>query len=360
MATVILNIATELSNEYEIQNIETSLLNTIQTKADLSMKYAQNLNTNGGGFIDIASCPDNFSMSGTTQRTTWITSNLRNEQGIIFCEAIHAWGAVKIYFNSGATDVAFAQFDEREVFLDISQQSAIFSDDDATFIDISNSYPLESDLVDDNFDSDDYRVYSTGTVLYPDVFVDDDIKARLLSYGYVIENSGAFNVLWTNDKIQSYIDENSNNSDGFFTTLWDVNTGYLFLDIDTPHKLILYEVSKNDYNETKELITTDFIEGSDQWASIWYVQSDMTLASGTGSAYSFDFQAHDYALFIENTGTWALLYQITWEDAASGSGIYLNPIKDDDPSVLSFLGNHIFVSADNRLIATQLEVFGLK
>ena len=61
----------------------------------------------------------------------------------------------------------------------------------------------------------------------------------------------------------------------------------------------------------------------------------MSLSSSTGSAFDFDFTANDYALFIENTSSGALLYRITGE-TSSGNDIYLNPLRDDDPSIFSY------------------------
>jgi len=76
MATVVLNIATELAIEYDTRNIEISLINTIQTKGDLAMKYGQELNDTGSGFVDLVGCPDNVTMSGATARTTGITTEI--------------------------------------------------------------------------------------------------------------------------------------------------------------------------------------------------------------------------------------------------------------------------------------------
>jgi len=70
-----------------------------------------------------------------------------------------------------------------------ANQVDTFSDTDTTNINITASYPLSSDNIDDNFDSDNYTIYSTGTTLYPDGYVDNDADARLLNYGYVIEGS---------------------------------------------------------------------------------------------------------------------------------------------------------------------------
>jgi hypothetical protein len=77
MATVVLNVATELSIEYNNRNIEISLMNIIETKGDLSMKYSRKLNTSGSGFIDTLSCPENVSMSGSTLIDSDIDTELR-------------------------------------------------------------------------------------------------------------------------------------------------------------------------------------------------------------------------------------------------------------------------------------------
>jgi hypothetical protein len=47
MATVVLNVATELSVEYKNRNIEISLQGTITTKSELAMKYARDTNNTG-------------------------------------------------------------------------------------------------------------------------------------------------------------------------------------------------------------------------------------------------------------------------------------------------------------------------
>ena len=360
MATVILNVAAELSSEYEIRNIEVSLINVIQTKSDLAMKYARTTNTNGSGFIDNVGCPSGFTMSGATQITTGINTDLKNELGVWFCEWTHAGNLVKLYFNSGATDLDYAQYEWREVSVNSGTTSATFLDSDSTFIDLAASFPLESDLIDDNFDSDDYRVYSTGTTLYPDIYADDDVDSRLKKYGYIIEGSWPYNVFWSNDAMIWYIEANTYNDDTYNTILTGISSWYLYFDVAADHRMRLFEIDKNNYNATNEIIVTNQTQGQIQTAGIGYLQNDMTLSSWTGSAYNFDFTIHDYAIFIENASTGALLYQITGQDAVTGSGIYLNPLKDDDASLFSYLGSHMIIGNRGELIGTQLELFGLK
>lgn len=360
MATVILNVAAELSSEYEIRNIEVSLINTIQTKSDLAMKYSTSVNSNGSGFIDTVWCPDSVDMIGTTQSTLGISTVLKNNLWVIFCQWVHAWENFEIYFNSGSTDLSYAQYKWVEVNINSSLTNNTFSDSDTTQIDVSSSFPLVADNIDDSFDSDNYKIFSTGSILYPDIFSDDDVEARLKTYWYVIENSEPYNVFWSNDEMQRYIDENTNNLDNYYNALGSTWSGYLYLDIAASHRIILFEISKSDYIEAKELRVTSQIQWPDASAGLWYLQQDMSLASGTGSAYIFDFTTHDYALFIDNTSSDALLYQITWEDALTGSWLYITPLKDDDTALYSFLGSHMLIGQDGNLIGTQLELFGLK
>jgi hypothetical protein len=82
---------------------------------------------------------------------------------------------------------------------------------------------------------------------------------------------------------------------------------------------------------TKELIIDSKLETKNVPASIWYIQNNwgiLSLSWGvTGNEYSFDFTANDYAVFINNIGSWVLTYVLTWYNA-SGSGVYINAIND--------------------------------
>lgn len=361
MATVVLNIATELSIEYDIRNIEVSLVNMIQTKWDLSIKYAKELNKTWSGFVDAIGCPTNFTMSGTTARTTGITSTIRYTSDTVHCRGTHNGNPVVFYFWPDYTDLKFAQYEGFQEEISSGSTTATFSDPDNTFLDLSASYPLVPDGIDDNFDSDDYTIYSTGTTYYPDGYVDNDADSRLLTYGYILENSGLFNVFWSNTKMKDYIHTNTHNGDAIHRKIGTTSTGSLLLDINKDHRLILFRMNPSDYDTTKEFIITQQVTGTGQLASIWYLQDDMSLNSTiTWNEYVFDFVNHDYALFVENTSTWALLYRIRGEEIGTGSGIYINPLDDDDNSIFGYLGSHVLIDDSGRLIWNQFEVFGLK
>lgn len=355
MATVVLNIAMQLSSEYEIRNIELSLRNIIQAKGDLAIKYARDTNNTGSGFVDIIGCPTSVTMSGSTFAT-----NMRFLTGVILCEGSYTSNSVKLYFNTNYTDIQLAEYLGSQISVNSGTTTGTFPD--GTSFNFAASYPLLPDGIDDNFDSDNYSAYSTGTILYPDGYSDNDDESRRMLYGYIIEDSGLYNVLWTNTKMKNYISVNPANLHPSGLTIGSSTGSYLYLDIDTSFKLMLYRLDKNAYDASKELVITQRLTGTWEIASIGYLQNDLSLSpikTGTGE-YLFDFVNHDYALFIENTSSWALLYQIRGEHATSGTGLYMNPLKDQDISLISYFGNHVFIDDEGKLIADQYEISALK
>lgn len=362
MASVVLNVAVELWNRYKISQLESSLIGTIKTKWDLSMKYARQLNSNGSGFVDTLSCPDNISLSGSVNAGS-LDTELRILSDIPFCrsESLYYGNNLDIFFNADYSDLQFAELQGSQVAINSWSLAWIFSDGDSTTIDLWTTAYFSSDGIDDNFDSDNYSFSSTGTTQYPDSYSDNDDDAKLMSFGYIVEDSGLYNILWSNSEMSRYIEENTNNIWNYNINIWDVSNGHLYLDIDNDFRLVLYEIDKWIYDTSSELVHSQWNFGTGQLASIWYVQNDMSLSPTINSdTLSFDFTSNNYALFIENISSWALLYKLRWFEAGTASGIYLNPLKDDDISVFSYLGSHVLVDEEGRLIGDQMEIFWLK
>lgn len=360
MATVVLNVAVELSVEYDKRNIEISLMNIIETKWDLAMKYSRELNSTGSGFVDVVSCPDSISMSGTTVSNWNVDTEIGYLTGAIICLWDYNGSELVLNFNNSFDDLAFAKYQGHQIIIHSWSISGTFGDSDTTFLNLWWTSYLSSDGIDDNFDSDNFNISSTGGVYYPDNYIDNDADARVLTYGYVIEDSWLYNTFWSNTQMKNYIEENPYNDDSVFSKLWQLSGWYLHLDINADHRLVLFRIDNDTYDETNELIVEQNITGTGQLAGVWYLQNDLSLNSGTGSAYNFDFINNDYALFIENTSSGALLYQIRWEVTSSWSGIYINPLKDNDMSIFSFLWSHMLIDDEWRLIWNQYEVFWLK
>jgi hypothetical protein len=362
MATVVLNVATELSVEYKNRNIEISLQGTITTKSELAMKYARDTNNTGSWFVDVISCPTSVTMDGVIQPAATFSTTLLYATGSFFCQGTYAGNPLRIVFNWILSDIAFADYQWFQIPINSGSTSWVFPDADTTTISLAASYPLLPDGIDDNFDSDNYTAFSTWVVQYPNGYVDNDDDSRRMAYGYIIENSWYYNILWSNTKMKQYIDQNPSNNHPRFWKISNTSSGHLYLDIDSPFRMILYRMSPTAYNTTWELVIQEIITGTGQSASIGYLQKNLSLSAvktGTGE-FAFDFVNNDYALFIENTSTWALLYRLRWENALTGSGIYLNPLKDNDISVFSFLGSHLLIDEEQKLLGNQFEILGLK
>lgn len=361
MATVVLNIAVQLSVEYDNRNIEVTMSSIIKTKWDLAMKYARDLNMTGSGFVDILSCPTWITLSGSTL-TTWITTEIWYMSGSIVCfsPAAHNGIDLSIFFNNSYDDIEYAQFDGSQVGVNSGSLVWTFWDSDSTQITIPNTSYFAADSYDDNFDSDNYSVSSSWSVFYPDWYFDNDSEGKLLLYWYVLEWAGLYNAFWSNTKIKQYIQANSNNLNLVHQTLWSTWSGFLKLDINWDHALFLYQIDKNVFIDSNEMIITSIYTGIWQTGWVWYLQNDLSIGTWTTDAFNFDFIGNDYALFIENTWSWALLYQITAESALSWSWVYINPLDDSDPSIFSYLWSHVFVDDEWKLIGDMFEVFWLK
>jgi len=116
--------------------------------------------------------------------------------------------------------------------------------------------------------------------------------------------------------------------------------------------------NKNKYIATNELVSLWTLDWSGL-AWIWYLQNNAWVLSLSGwitwNEYVFDFLNNDYALFIKNNWTGALLYQVTWE-TTTGTWIYITPIDDSDSEIVRYIWNEILLDTDSRFVAKQTEL----
>jgi len=197
-------------------------------------------------------------------------------------------------------------------------------------------------------------------IYYPDDYIDNDADGRLLLYGYILEESGLYNVLWSNGKIKNYISMLPDNTNSSHIPMSTASSAYVNIDINSSYKAYLYRINSSIYNQSNEIVVEELLTWTWQSAGIWYLQNDLSLSSSTGSAYNFDFVNNDYALFLENTSTDTALYQIRWYDANTGSGIYINPLDDRDSTILKHFGSHIFIDDKGQLIGDVFETYWFK
>ena len=184
---------------------------------------------------------------------------------------------------------------------------------------------LWSDWRDDNCDDDNYLWTSSWNLIE-----DNDNLARKQLIWIVVPEQMK-NIFWNNKKIEEFIKENPNNIDTFNKTLSGITDWNLFLNISTWTLLTLVEYDKQRYDdfwEIKEIKTfTWVVSGSG------YIDKNsniLELNSSTGTnTYSFNFSWSWYLLFLTNTGSNLINYNLSWFENSTWSWIYLNPINDD-------------------------------
>ena len=363
MSVVVFNTASVLFTNSEIQRIQKKLSNNILHKWNLFIKYGKTLNSNWSWFVDNISCPQNITMSWTSNKTTSIASNLTYSSWTYFCSWNYNSKRFDIYFNVDLDGFSWAVYDSFVTNLSSWVWVNTFLDSDNTLISFSVSSLAWVDSIDDNFNSDNYQAGSTWNTYYPNNFQDDDNLARKLIYSYITPNSWFVNIFWSNSNIAEFINDNSNNNDSLNAKLWQTGSWYLYLDVDGSFSLKLVKFNKSSYDDTGELIPLEVLETSNIWASIGYIRNNSWVLSladtKNGSEYVFDFKNDDYAVFLSNSWTWVLFSRLTWE-VDSWSWIYINSLDDSGDNFIRFLWNDIIIDNKWRFIWNQFEIIWLK
>ncbi|MDP2091100.1 MAG: hypothetical protein Q8K30_05910 [Candidatus Gracilibacteria bacterium] len=365
-ATIILNNNSFLFNISDYFEVESKVLTNISNDSEISIKLHKDKNSNGSGFIDNIGCPTGtgVTMSGTIN-TDQIGTTLVSS-GSIYCLGDYFGDELKIYFNTGFTDFSTAEYNGYLVTLSGGLGLSNFSDTDSTLIDFSGFNYNIGDGYDDNFNSDNYRVTSTGNtstgVYYPNNWQDDDVVARKMFYGFISPSFGYKKVFWNTSKTNKIIDDNTNNNDSLNIKIGDTTSAYLYIDIDKSFDIKLVKFDRNSYNNFNELIIKEKLDGT-SIANIGYLQNNggvLSLSGNiTGNEYDFDFTNNDYALFVKSTGTGTLIYNIRGE-SSTGTGIYINPIDDSNSNFFRYMGNEIIIDNNGKYISKETELFFTK
>jgi len=283
MAIVMLNNSTILSSNREVEILETKLTSALKSKAALNIKYHKTLNSNGTGFIDIIWCPQNVTMSGTIQRTTWISTRLTFTGWLEdHCIGTHvSTDDITFFFNDTKDDLEFTRYQWQLITISSLSPTNTFLDSDATFIDLTDNSHQAPDNIDDDYNSDDYRVSSTGSlgsiIDYPEGYSDDDSLARAFIYGYVSPDAWPTNVFWSNTKTNNYIESNTNNDTSIYTKT-STSSWYIYLDLDRSFDIEIVEFDRSSYDNFSELrVSSSFEFSSASWA-LWYIQTNGSLS----------------------------------------------------------------------------------
>lgn len=363
MAVVILNLSLEIFNNNEYQNIVRKLASDVVYKAHLSFKYNKLVNTDGSGFMDNFSCPTSVTMSGTVSKAV-ISTSLTFTWWELRCLGTYSGTWVQIVWNDSYTGFSWALFRGTSVgFAAWSTADATFLDIDNTRITFTTTWLWGIDKIDDNMNNDDYKVTSTGSYYYPNGSEDNDTLARKTIYFYLPPGWGFTNVFWSNKKYADYIAANPYNIDTVNKLLWQVNSGNIYIDANKNFRLKVVKFDKTSYNSYKELVPLQVWTSSELYGRLGYIQNSGIVSTGglvkTGQEMTFDFVNNDYGVFLQNTSTGTLYFNLK-VFSTSGSGVYINPINDSDAVTTKYLGNDIIIDSDGKYLSNQFEVVNLK
>ena len=261
---------------------------------------------------------------------------------------------VKIYesVNSGVTWTNERQW-ERE-----------FNDSDNTLISFDDTWTIWWDNYDDNFNSDDYKVTSTGSIYYPGWYQDDDVVARLTIFWDVRDSNTYQNIFWSNYETNAFVDKNTNNNDSLNLKIGDIDDANLYLDFFSDSENIkfdlkLYEFDRSAYENQNTLLLKKSYKIDDLTMNSWFLQMNnwelWLSTTRTADTMSFDFKNKDYALFVINKLDSNLSYRITWE-TTTWTGIYINPIDDSWTWIIESLSNHMIIWDEKNFIWEQFIV----
>ena len=361
MAVSVSNVVLFLSNNNEIIAIDEELIEAIQKKEQYQNSYKDLVNT--GSFDDNIWCPQDFSMSWAVNISINMSWSLRHVWWNILCRAEHAGNDIDIFFNSSFTDLESATYDGATLSVSSSITTGTFTDSDTTFLDLGNSFPLQSDGVDDDFDNNDFIAtqwysYESETNLYniinyPDEYIDNDAENRLTLAGVVYPNEIDYNIFWANNIVRKMTGWEYTYNFGSGTTTMDVtDSAHLYFDISEDYTMVVHELDSEAYRDFKEIKIIDSFYSNSQSSWAWYLQDDMTLnATITWNELFLDLSVKDYAIFINNTTPNILEYTLKAEHSINSNKIYIAPYSTYEWN-MKYFGNHI-ISRDNVLIGRQ-------
>jgi hypothetical protein len=357
-----------LLENLSFQRYDLKLSRNLSAKADLVLKWENTLNSDGG-YFPARTCPGAVTMSGTAAGSVneIISTVPAVENGQMICSGTTIAGTnLRLYYSSDFTTFLTGTY-VNSVNINPTGTGTFlggtFSDPEAKVL----SFTLPAGFSDYNgkVNSDDYRVYSTGTVLYPNGAANNDVLARKTVFGFVRQGAGWTEAFWTNAKTNAVIDANANNADPINVRPSTTATGYLYFDIDQPHSIRVVEFDSGSYLASQTLKKISTQDRTNTAGAVGFLQNDLSFSGSHAAgdnAKVFDFQNRNYAIFLSYSGTTAsgttsyLKYRITGQNEA-GSGMYLQPIDDSMAGNVRFYANDIIIDPSGNYRAKTQDFF---
>lgn len=369
LSIVIYNNVNILKNNFVTSNSENDYLSIIYEKWDLIIDRVVDYNSNWNWYTDIVGCPQNITMSWTTMSWSSISTNLIYFNWKSYCSWIYNSSEFRIYFNETYANFSqgFYENDILEIIFNISQFEWIreFNDSDSTLMTFTSDWTT-SDNIDDNFNSDNYRVDSQTWTYYPNSFQDDDVISRKTIVGMVWSWEINKNIFWNNYKTNNIIDSNENNNDNLNIKIWDTTEAIMYLDINNilnnNYDLTIFEFDKTKYTTSMELTPIKKIIWKNLINSYWYIQNNSWVLSISETLnwneYIFDFQNKDYWIFISNY-SWNMFYRLS-SQKLDWTWIYITPVDDSQTWIIEVIANNIILDVENNFLWENIKIISNK
>jgi hypothetical protein len=310
--------------------------------------------------------------NGSTQvfytSLSWMKSKTYHEIDLKYRWLTNDVDSIRLETNWRYLDVS-----EFEVYLlntisawsELWEWDRVFTDSNNTLISFSKNGIEWNDGIDDDLNSDNYKVTSIWNTYFPNNYQDDDVVPRKTIFGSIDPNTSYQHVYWNNYKTIKIIDENTNNDDILNTKMWDTNNAHVFINTfnteELDYNIKILEFDREVYKNQFTLLPLNSYEGKNIDEYLWYLQLntlDWSLEVAkekTWDEFVFDFQNKDYAIFFANNSNATLSYHLeSYTD--SWSWVYINPIDDSWTGTISVLSNHIIIWWEKNFIWENFEV----
>ena len=241
----------------------------------------------------------------------------------------------------------------------------VFVDSDNTFMTFTDDWIQWNDWIDDDLNSDNYKVTSIGNTYFPNNYQDDDVVPRKTIFWSIPAQSDYQHVYWNNYKTIDIVENNPNNDDLLNIKMWDVNDAHVFINTfnteDLDYNIKILEFDREVYKNQFTLLPLNSYEGKNIDKYLGFLQLnpwDNTLwvaKENTPNDFIFDFQNKDYAIFFSNNADSLLSYHLEAYNSA-WAGIYINPIDDSWTGTIKVLSNHIIIWWEKNFIWENFEV----
>lgn len=240
---------------------------------------------------------------------------------------------------------------------EVWQGNGSFNDWDNTYFEFDADWITWWDWIDDDLNSDNYRVTSIWDLYYQDWYQDDDVIPRLTIFSNLEPKSDYYNVFWNNYKTNKIIEENINNDDILNIKASQVTDWYLYFDLFSENNILydikLLEFDRNEYKDNYTLFPINSYHWFDLTEDVWYLQNnwwDISLSRNkTWNEFVFNFKDKDYAIFFKNKELWNIAVRLTGENN-DWKQIYINPIDDSKSWIIESLTNHIIIGWEKNFI----------